>query len=140
TGILRTNINIHTFIFKKRKLEKMEENKRTASYDQLSRFLKAGIKATKDNPLTRTSKIILHLDFGGANNLYRTWFDEITKRNVDFDIIGLSYYPFWHGNLEELKFNLNDISARYNKDVLVVETSYGFTETDQEGNSIFTQE
>src|SRR5690625_7803089 len=53
---------------------------RRSSDLQLSRFLKAGIKATKDNALTRSSKIILHLDFGGANNLYRTWFDEITER------------------------------------------------------------
>jgi len=139
-GMLWPDGKTPTFLFEEREFEEMEENKRTASYEQLSRFLKAGIKATRDNPLTRTSKIILHLDFGGANNLYRTWFDEITKRNVDFDIIGLSYYPFWHGNLEELKFNLNDISARYNKEVLVVETSYGFTETDPDGNSIFTKE
>lgn len=45
----------------------------------------------------------------------------------DFDIIGLSYYPFWHGTLDQLQANINDISQRYNKDVIVVETAYGYT-------------
>ncbi len=44
-----------------------------------------------------------------------------------FDIIGLSYYPFWHGKMEQLENNMNDVSARYNKDVVVVETAMGFT-------------
>lgn len=139
-GMLWPEGKTPTFLFEEKEYEAMEDRKRKASYDQLSRFLKAGIQATKDNPLTRKSKIILHLDFGGANKLYRTWFDEIEERNVAYDIIGLSYYPFWHGDLNELQFNLNDISARYNKEVLIVETSYGFTEKDPDGNSIFTKE
>lgn len=45
-------------------------------------------------PLTSTSKIILYLDPGGANKLYRIWFDEMEDRNVAYDIIGLFYYPY----------------------------------------------
>src|SRR5699024_12188749 len=79
--------------------------------------------------------------FGGANDLYRRWFDEISKYALDYDIIGLSYYPYWHGNLNELKFNLDDIAQRYSKDVLVVETAYAFTdEAPANEDSIFNKE
>lgn len=102
--------------------------------------MKAGIQATKDSLAADTAKIILHLDFGGANDLYQIWFDEITNRGVEFDIIGLSYYPFWHGDLKALELNLNDISARYQKELLVVEAAYGFTGEDPTGACIFTEE
>lgn len=103
------------------------------------KLLSAGIKAVRDyNPAIRT---IIHLDWGGDNALYRKWFDEIADAELDFDIIGLSYYPFWHGTLEQLVHNMNDISARYNKDVLIAETAFPFT-TDQIKSEvmIFTDE
>lgn len=43
--------------------------------------------------------IMIHLDNGGFNEMYVEWFDEFTKRAEPFDIIGLSYYPFWHGTM-----------------------------------------
>jgi arabinogalactan endo-1,4-beta-galactosidase len=87
-------------------------------------------------------EIVLHLDHGGDNNLYTWWFDKIEEQNVDYDIIGLTYYPFWHGTMGELAYNLNAISNRYNKDVMIVETAYGFTLDDGDGlgNSFYTTE
>jgi arabinogalactan endo-1,4-beta-galactosidase len=76
---------------------------------------------------------MLHLANGGDNGLYRWWFDNITSRGVQFDVIGASYYSYWHGSLDALQYNLNDISARYNKDVIVVETAYAFTLEDDDG-------
>ncbi|WP_313886466.1 glycoside hydrolase family 53 protein [Bacillus sp. SD088] len=139
-GMLWPDGKTPMFKFEERRFEDVEEEVREKSYNQLARLLKAGIRAVKEVRMPQSSKIILHLDFGGANELYRTWFDEITRRDVDFDIIGLSYYPFWHGSLDELEFNLNDISARYNKEVLIVETAYGFTEEDPLGSCIFTKD
>lgn len=95
------------------------------NYDGMIRLLKAGIEAVKK--VDSNIKIILHLDWGGDNELYRRWFDVATNAGVNFDIIGLSYYPYWHGTLDELEANMNDISKRYDKDVMVVETAYGFT-------------
>jgi len=94
-------------------------------------LLSAGIQAVKD--FNRGIKTVIHLDWGGDNKMYRKWFDEVSGAGLDFDIIGLSYYPFWHGTLEELKFNMNDISSRYDKDVLVAETAFPFT-TEQTGS------
>ena len=45
------------------------------------------------------------------------------KRNVHFDVIGLSYYPKWHGTLDDLRDNMNDIIRRYDKDIIVLEYS-----------------
>ena len=70
---------------------------------------------------------MLHIAEGGDNEMARWWFDNITRREVPFDVIGVSYYPFWHGSLAELQANLNDLSVRYDRDVLVAEFAYPFT-------------
>ena len=74
--------------------------------------------------------IMIHLDNGGFNEMYVEWFDEFTKRAEPFDIIGLSYYPFWHGTMEQLEFNMRDMARRYGKKLVIAETSMGFTMED----------
>lgn len=123
--------------FEEKRFEEAEAGEWEASFDRLAALLQAGIRATRD---TGPMDIILHLDAGGSNVLYRTWFDEMQARGVDYDIIGLSYYPIWHGTLEELGFNMEDISARYGKEVLVVETAYGHTADSPSGADIFNEE
>jgi arabinogalactan endo-1,4-beta-galactosidase len=73
---------------------------------------------------------MIHLDNGGSNRLYRTWFDRFLERGDDFDYIGLSYYPFWHGTLRMLEYNLNDLAVRYKKDLIIAEVSMGYTMED----------
>jgi arabinogalactan endo-1,4-beta-galactosidase len=104
-------------------------------FDNLSAFLKAGLRAARDTtPRIRT---ILHLANGGDNGLYRWWFDNVTSRGVDFDIIGLSYYPFWHGPVEQAAANMADITARYGKPCVIAETAYPFTlESEDDVNDI----
>jgi arabinogalactan endo-1,4-beta-galactosidase len=94
-------------------------------FDNLADLLKEGYKAVKD--CSSSTQVMLHIAEGGNNDLARWWFDNITHRQVPFDVIGISYYPFWHGSLTELQANLNDITSRYAKDVIVVETAYAFT-------------
>ncbi len=89
------------------------------------RLLRSGIAAIRD--VDRSIRVILHLDNGGNNSLYRDWFDAAEREQLDYDIIGLSYYPYWHGTLKEFEYNLADIGTAYGKDLLVVETSYGYT-------------
>jgi len=73
------------------------------------------------------AKILLHLERSGDNAVWREWFDEMLSRGVEFDVIGASYYPYWHGTFESLQANLNDMIARYGKDVMIAETAYAFT-------------
>jgi len=91
-------------------------------------LLSAGSRAVREaDPNIR---IAIHLADGGDHGLYRFMFDELTKRDVDYDLIGFSYYPYWHGPLDQLADNLNTVSVRYSKPVLVMETSYAWTLVD----------
>jgi arabinogalactan endo-1,4-beta-galactosidase len=109
------------------------------NWDNLAALLIAGYEAVK--ACSPETQVMLHIAEGGDNELARWWFDNITRRDVPFDVIGISYYPYWHGSLGELQYNLNDITARYDKDVIVVETAYAFTEGDDDNYSnIATQE
>lgn len=98
--------------------------------DNLAALLRAGYQAVKDS--SPSTLVMLHIAEGGDNDLARWWFDSMTQREVPFDVIGISYYPFWHGTLAQLQFNLNDISARYERDVIVVETAYPFTDDEDD--------
>jgi arabinogalactan endo-1,4-beta-galactosidase len=71
-------------------------------------------------------KVIVHVDEGNNNAKFRYFFDNATAQNVRYDIIGLSYYPYWikkdySETIADLQFNLNDMVSRYNKDVMIVE-------------------
>lgn len=65
--------------------------------------------------------IMIHIACGGQNEESVKFFDKILSRDVKFDIIGQSYYPEWHGTLEDLEFNLTDLANRYGKPIVVVE-------------------
>lgn len=92
----------------------------------LTKILNAGIRAVRET--IPDAKVMLHLDNGGKNELYQSWFDGyIRTGGADFDVIGLSYYPLWHGNFAALANNLNDIAIRYNKDLIIAEVSYPYT-------------
>ena len=102
-----------------------------------TRLLKQGARAVrKAQPWGQRTKIVIHLADGADNDLYRWVFDEVTAAGVDFDVIGLSFYPYWHGSMDALKANLRDLTERYGKEVCVVETAYAFTEEDgdEQGN------
>ncbi len=115
-------------------------NEVVGGYDGFAELLSQGIQAVRDNDPNsgnpeKKIKIAIHLADGGNNDLYHTVFDELIKRNVDFDIIGLSYYSFWHGPFDRFADNMKDISERYQKDVVVLEAAYPYTLEDADGHS-----
>ena len=69
---------------------------------------------------------------------YAEYAKKLDYYQVDYDVFASSYYPFWHGTLENLSSVLTDISQRYGKKVMVMETSYAYTgeDTDFNGNTI----
>lgn len=101
---------------------------KTPNYDNIARFVKAGVRAVRE--VSDKIKVMIHLDNGGNNELYREWFDNFEERGGDFDIIGLSYYPFWHGTFDMLENNMKDIAVRYGKELIVAEISMGYTMED----------
>ena len=100
-----------------------------AQWDNLAGFLTAGSTAVDD--VFPKAKVILHLtNINNGVGSLTWWFDEITARNVPFDIIGLSYYSYWHGSLADLQEAVSVLGDRYVRDVIVVETAYPFTLAD----------
>ncbi len=88
---------------------------------QFKSLLQSGISAVREtNPNT---KIILH--FAGIDGV-QNFYNQVAS--LDYDIIGLSYYPIWHGkNLDQLKSTLTSLPNTFNKPILIAETSYPFT-------------
>ena len=89
--------------------------------DNLAELLKAGVAGVKE--VDPSIVIMMHIALGGQNDEAVFWLDNMIARGLNFDIIGLSYYPRWHGTLDDLLFNTNDLVKRYNKDINVVEYS-----------------
>lgn len=87
--------------------------------DSLAALLKAGVQATRE--VSPSIKIMLHIALGGQNEESKYFLDNMINRGVSFDIIGQSYYPQWHGTLEDLKNNLTNLSSRYTQPVIVAE-------------------
>lgn len=98
------------------------------NYDGLAGLLKQGISAAK--AVFPSLKAIIHLERSYDQATYREYFDALEERNVPYDIIGMSYYPFWHGTIEEFYANVDMLKARYGKPVMNMELGYPFTTED----------
>jgi len=98
----------------------------TSNWPTLVQLINKGYDAVK--AVSPTSKVVLHIDQGNNNARFRWWFDNAKTNGAKYDVIGLSYYPYWlTGNpdyslsIDDLGNNMNDMVARYGKEVMVVE-------------------
>lgn len=100
-------------------------------WDNFAALLKAGIAGVAagagDGPRPR---IMIHIDRGGDIEGTRYFFDKINSYGVPYDLIGQSYYPFWHGGLNNLRDNLQFMAKEYKKDIFIVETAYNWMPAD----------
>ncbi|WP_145322324.1 glycosyl hydrolase 53 family protein [Paenibacillus xylanexedens] len=87
-------------------------------------------------------QIMIHLAEGGKAQMFKDYFSELESRELDYDIIGLSYYPFWHGTFADVQKTMNEVSDKFEKDVIIAETSYPFSykNGDAHGNIIGSDE
>ncbi len=86
------------------------------SFSVLLRCASAAVRAVDPN-----IKIMVHI--AKAHDLKNSirFFDKIISRDVKFDIIGQSYYPEWHGELDNMEANMTELANRYNKPIIIVE-------------------
>jgi arabinogalactan endo-1,4-beta-galactosidase len=97
----------------------------TRQWEHLIRLIKAGISGVRSVTTPQDHvRIIIHVDCGGDWPVTRWYFDHLAEAGVDYDIIGQSYYPHWHGTLKNVRDNLRHTIRRYHKDVMIVETGY----------------
>ena len=94
-------------------------------WDNFAELVRAGIRGVDagrgDHALPL---IMIHIDRGGDKNGTKWFFDKLNSYRVPFDVIGQSYYPWWHGSLLDLRENLFFMAGQYHKDIIVVETAY----------------
>ena len=96
-----------------------------SKWKNLTDYLAAGIRAVrevagKDDKV----KIMLHVDHGGDIPMTKTFFNKMREYKVDYDVIGLSFYPWSHGTLMDLKDNMRFAACEFSKEIIVVETGY----------------
>lgn len=97
------------------------------SWSNLGRLLKAAINGIMDAAGATPPKIIIHIDKGGNWSTTQWYFDNIEDQQVPYDIIGQSFYPWWHGDLDDLRTCLNNSANRYGKPIIIAETAYPWT-------------
>lgn len=76
---------------------------------------------------SRRPKVVIHIDRGADFAASSWFFDNLASRNVRWDVTALSYYPWWHGSLEQCRATVHGLATRYNKPVFIAETAYPWT-------------
>jgi arabinogalactan endo-1,4-beta-galactosidase len=97
-------------------------------WDNLTTLLKAGVAGARaGNPSRHKLLVMLHFDEGGNNADSVRFYDHMVSGGVPFDVIGLSYYPFFHGPVAAMRGNVDDLATRYGKPIVIAESQYPWT-------------
>jgi arabinogalactan endo-1,4-beta-galactosidase len=97
-------------------------------WDNLATLLKAGVAGARSaNPPHHQQLVMLHFDQGGDNANSFRFFDNMVTRGVQFDVIGLSYYTFFHGPVASFRDNVDKLATQFGKDIVVAETQSAWT-------------
>ncbi|SHM67448.1 glycoside hydrolase family 53 protein [Gracilibacillus kekensis] len=114
------------------KIYKEENSEKVENWDGILPLIKAALDgveaATREE---NTVKTMIHIDRGGDNEGTRKFYDQITNYGLKYDVIGLSYYPWWHGPYGDFEANLVDTANRYHKEIMVVEVAYPWIVPDE---------
>jgi arabinogalactan endo-1,4-beta-galactosidase len=108
----------------------------TGRWNNLAALLMQGYNAVKD--CLPSTQVMLHIANAGDKTGALGWFDNAKSHGAQWDVTGLSYYSYWHGTTSAMTNTVKDIKSRYGKPVVIVETAYPFTlsENDYEKNAI----
>jgi arabinogalactan endo-1,4-beta-galactosidase len=97
-------------------------------WDNLAQLLKAGVAGARaGNPAGHQLLIMMHYDQGGDNALSSAFYAQLEEEGVPFDVIGLSYYPFFHGPISAMRANVDELATQFHKPIVIAETQYPWT-------------
>ena len=113
-----------------------EKSTDLGGWARICQLMNAGSRAVRE--VCPHALVAVHFANPEKVTNYESYGKNLNYYAVDYDVFASSYYPFWHGTLDNLAAVLNDITAKYEKKVMVVETSYAFTaeDTDFYANTI----
>jgi arabinogalactan endo-1,4-beta-galactosidase len=110
------------------------DGKLPGNWDNLADLLNAGIKGAEAGRGSRPRpRIMIHIERSGDYDAAVSFFDNLIARHVPFDVMGLSYYPLWHGDIAAMRANLRNLAMRYRRPIIVVEAAYRWTPGDFAG-------
>jgi arabinogalactan endo-1,4-beta-galactosidase len=107
-----------------------------ADWGRLAALLIQGREAAKG--CSASIDVMLHIANAGDGDGARKWFENARSHGVDWDVIGLSYYSYWHGAMAAITNTVSNLKTHFGKPVVIAETAYPFTlgENDDEQNLI----
>ena len=113
-----------------------ESSSAVGGWKKITQLMSAGSKAVRE--VCPEALVAVHFANPEKVTNYASYSKNLNYYGVDYDVFASSYYPFWHGTLDNLATVLNDVTKNYGKKVMVAETSYAFTaeNTDLYGNTI----
>lgn len=96
-----------------------------ANWDRFGKLLSQAIKACRE--VCPEAKIVIHTERTAQLDVEKYFYDKMKTMNIDYDIIGLSYYPYFHGKINVLDSSLSMLEANYpEKNIMIVETGYSY--------------
>ncbi|MEM4953226.1 MAG: glycosyl hydrolase 53 family protein [Desulfurococcaceae archaeon] len=104
---------------------------RAENWTQFTDLLKSAIKAVRD--VDPEIKIVIHLA-GVKSDFYKNFLSRLIDSGVNFDIVGISYYPYWHGSMDEFRKLVKTLAENFDKGIIVAETAYAWTLQDADGH------
>ncbi|MCX6302539.1 MAG: glycosyl hydrolase 53 family protein [Bacteroidia bacterium] len=101
------------------------DGKLPENWDNFAGLVRAGIEGVyAGSGQDQHPKIMIHIDQGGNKKNTKNFFDKFLSYGIEFDYIGQSYYPWWHGTLLDLRNNMIFMAKEYKKPVILVEVAY----------------
>ncbi len=102
-------------------------------------YMASAISAVND--IDSSIKTVLHIANGASYSTVSGVLDDLISLGLDFDVIGLSYYSYWHGSMSEFEECVKLLDENYDKEICVMEYSYGYSDDSNEYTSnIFSAE
>jgi arabinogalactan endo-1,4-beta-galactosidase len=96
-----------------------------SNWSRFTKLLSQAGKACRE--VCPEAKIVLHTERAAQTNVLTDFYSRMSKAAVDYDIIGLSYYPFFHGNLDVLENAIKALETNFaGKQIMIVETGYPY--------------
>ena len=101
------------------------------------KLLASGSKAVRDAATASGKNILVAVHYTNIDDMKKldTLLTGLQVKEIDYDIVGLSFYPYWHGTMEDLKNAITHVRNTYGKKVYVAENAYCYTSEDGDGSA-----